>query len=116
MKNWLKKKLRNWLFKDEKPNLPNLVEHRVINVPGEIITLQSRNQISSRELHEMIVSGRLTKDAAMQLIYNEAVENLVEEIKKGGFIQTTVHTQHSFSELGMNEVMDLKLLVCKPKY
>lgn len=115
MKNWLKKKLRNWLFKDENPNT-NVVEHRVINVPGEIITIRSEQRISSRELQEMINIGRLTKDAAMQLIYNEAIEKMMEEIKKGGFIQTSVHTQHSFSELGANEVMELKLLVCKPRY
>ena len=113
MKNWLKRKLKHWLF----PEGEWTHQHRVINIPAEVITLTSRHQISSSELEEMIRSGRLTKEAAIQLIHNEAVESLFNEIRKGGFIQTNHMTQHSFlSELGTSEVLELKLLICKPKY
>jgi hypothetical protein len=113
MKNWLKRKLKHWLF----PEGEYTHQHRVINIPAEVVTLRSRHQISSRELDEMIRSGRLTKDAAMQLIYNEAVEKLFNEIRRGGFIQSNHMTQHSFlTELGTNEVLELQLLICKPKY
>lgn len=113
MKNWLKKKLRKWLFSEDEFT----VNHRIINVPAEVITIQSRHQISSRELDEMINHGRLTKDAAIQLIYNEACEKLFNEIRKGGFIQTNHITNHSLlQELGTHEMMEVKLMVCKPKY
>jgi len=113
MKQWLKEKLRKWLFTEDEFT----VNHRVINVPAEVITLQSRHQISSRELDEMIRHGRLTKEAAIQLIYNEACEKLFDEIRKGGFIQTNHITSHSFlSELGTQEMIELKLMLCRPKY
>lgn len=115
MKNWLKRKLRDWLFADEPRT--RITEHRLINVPAEVITLRSQHEISSRELHEMINHGRLTKEAAMQLIHNEACEKLFDEIKKGGFIQTDIRTRHTFlQELGTQEMMEVKLMVCKPKY
>jgi hypothetical protein len=113
MKNWIKRKLHKWLFTEDEFT----VNHRIINVPAEVITLQSIHQISSRELDEMIVRGRLTKEAAIQMIYNEACEKLFDKIRKGGFIQTNHITNHSFlQELGTNEMIELKLMLCKPKY
>jgi hypothetical protein len=113
MKNWLKKKLRDWLFEDERPNT---IEHRVINVPAEIITLRSRHQVSSQQLDEMIRAGRLTKETAIQLIQTEAAHNLLEQIRKGGFLETTHFTNSHLAELGTMENIELKLMVVKPKY
>lgn len=113
MKNWIKEKLRNWLFKEEMT-----VTHRVINVPSEIITLRSRHQIPTLELDEMVRSGRLTKDAAIQLIQNEASNNLLEQLKDGGFIETTHFTSgnYMYTNPGTEEIIELKLTVAKPKF
>lgn len=41
MKNWLKGKPRDWLFADEPRT--RITEHRLINVPAEVITLRSQH-------------------------------------------------------------------------
>jgi hypothetical protein len=79
MKKWIKQKLRDWLFRDE---VIQTHTHRIINVPAEIITLRSRQEIPTDQLDGMIQSGRLTKESAIQLIQNEAANNILEQLKK----------------------------------
>ena len=117
IKNWLRKKLKAWLFADgPNPDGPRtrITEHRVINIPVESTMLRSSHVISSRELDDMIKSGRLTKEAAIQLIINEASMELIQEALKGGFVQI-LHTTDQWNQIGTQERIELQLFVSKPK-
>lgn len=112
---WLKEKLKNWLFKDE-IEYNRRFEHRIINVPAEVITLRSVHEISDRQLMEIKGSSGLDNYSIMEKVKREMMHELISDLERGGFFQFESLTKGSIiPELETKTVITCKLMVVKPK-
>jgi len=110
--NWIKQKIRNWLFKDELSFKNELtLRLNTLEVPHETIIIQSKKFVDLSQINQLEESMRITKEASLQLIKNEMIHDLMQECLKGELIQ------YSIDENGPNGsmVFSSRLMVVKPK-
>lgn len=77
--NFLKRKLRNWLFDDE----TKTVNHQIINYPHEMIRYRARHEISHYTMDQLKGEDR---GYFMHNIKNIIVKDIVDQLLKDNVI------------------------------
>lgn len=75
MKNWIKRKLKNWLLTDGFGDIQ--IQHKYVQVPTDTARLKSTKIINNKDIDELSNSMRMSKEATLQLVKNEMVNDLI---------------------------------------